>query len=222
MCEISNLQLKCKPYAQIVAQFMNRLYRMGLTSTSGGNISLRINEDLIAITPSQTDKGNIEWDQIALLSIQGENLTPSMKLSIESEMHRLIMIKRPDVNAVVHAHPCTASLLSASDLDVDASFLAEHYAILDKVVRIPYALMGTKALAEAVSEGLIGANAGLLENHGAIAVGPSMLKAFDRLELLENAAKLTVNAAMLRACGIAVQPLTQQRKDEIDGTWKKS
>ncbi|NLL24591.1 MAG: class II aldolase/adducin family protein, partial [Spirochaetales bacterium] len=83
-----------------VADFMRRLYDRQLTTASGGNISLRINEELFCITPSALDKGLLEMDQIAVVSLEGENLTPHLKLSIEADMHRLILRARPDVKAV--------------------------------------------------------------------------------------------------------------------------
>ena len=66
---------------------MRRLYKHGLTTTSGGNISLRISDDIIVITPSATDKGRMRWKEVGLMNIFGENLTPDLKPSIESEMH---------------------------------------------------------------------------------------------------------------------------------------
>ncbi len=83
-----------------VAYFMRRLYDQRLTTTSGGNISFRM-EDQVFITPSQTDKATITAEEIGVLSISGENQTPHLKPSMESKMHLAIYHLRPDVKAIV-------------------------------------------------------------------------------------------------------------------------
>ena len=92
---------------------MTRLYDRQLTTASGGNISLRINADLFCITPSALDKGLLTFEDIAVVTLDGKNLTPALRLSIETEMHRLILISRPDCDAVVHAHPTYVSAFTA-------------------------------------------------------------------------------------------------------------
>ena len=90
---------------------MRRLYRKGLTTTSGGNISLRITDDIIAITPSATDKGRMRWKEVGLMTIPGENLTPGLKPSIESAMHLSIYKRKSDTKAIIHAHPVICNFL---------------------------------------------------------------------------------------------------------------
>ena len=74
---------KYREERKAVARFMRRLYRQGLTSTSGGNISLRVSDDIIVITPSATDKGRMKWQEVGIMNIFGKNLTPELKPSIE-------------------------------------------------------------------------------------------------------------------------------------------
>jgi L-fuculose-phosphate aldolase len=174
-----------------VARFMRRLYRHGLTTTSGGNISLRISENLIAITPSATDKGSLRWEEVGLLTMKGENLTPDLKPSIESEMH-LSIYKKKDVKAIVHAHPTFATAFTAMKNKININLIAEACAILEEPVFVPYALMGTKMLAEMVSKYIDKSDILLLENHGILTVGANLLQAFDKIEVLENAARMTL------------------------------
>lgn len=174
-----------------VASFMNRLYERGLTTACGGNVSMRCG-NLMYITPSGTDKSCVLPDEIAVVDIErGENLTARLKLSIESEMHRRIYLERDDVGAVVHSHPLYASMFSALEEKIDTKLLAESYYLLLDVCKAPYALMGTSELAQNVAMTIRKCNAMLLENHGALTVGRSLLQAFERMEVLENAAKLT-------------------------------
>ncbi len=200
---------------EAVAQCMARLYRMGLTTTSGGNISLRLNSDLFCITPSSLDKACLTADLIAVVRMDGTNLTPHLKLSIESEMHRLILQGRPDVQAVVHAHPCTATAFTTirrddGSLALDTRLIAESWYVLGDPVMVPYQRMGTPALAEAVAASAANHDVLLMENHGVLAVGKTLVQAFDRIEVLENAAKMTVIAQQMKCGGCTVHDLPEQ------------
>lgn len=184
-----NKQLKeCR---EEIAYFMRRLYERGLTTTSGGNISVRFSEHEILITPSASDKGRMKGDEIGIMDAGGKILS-EFKPSIESSMHLKIYEARPDVKAIVHAHPVVASTFAATSAQINCRLLAESYAILGKPAYAPYCLMGTDKLAEAVSETAKSANCIIMRNHGALTVGKSLLEAFDRLEVLETCAKMTL------------------------------
>lgn len=191
---------------------MRRLYAHGLTSTSGGNISFMISDDVILLTPSATDKGRMKWKEVGIMTILGENLTTDLKPSIESEMHLSIYRKKKEVKAIVHAHPVFASAFTAMNCPIDTTLTAEAAAILGVPVMVPYALMGTAGLAEKVSEKIINSDILLLENHGILTTGSSLLQAFDRIEVLENAAKMTVIVELMKR----KSPLTRNRLLEIE------
>jgi len=176
-----------------VALFMKRLYDRHLTTASGGNISLRLNDDLFCITPSALDKGNLTPELIAVVNFDGTNLTPELPLSIETEMHKAILKARPDRSAVVHAHPTYAcSFSTAAKCTLSTRLTAEAYYFLGDPVTVPYKLMGTKDLANIVGEYIKDHEVLLMENHGAVAVGTTLLKAFDGMELLERAAVMNI------------------------------
>lgn len=176
----------------LVASYMKRLYDRRLTTISGGNISLRLDEEKFCITPSGLDKGNLTPEVIALVKFDGTNLTPYIKLSIETEMHRLVLLARPDIQAVVHAHPIYASVFSTRmPCSLNTKLTAETYFMLGEVVNVPYKRMGTNDLAQSVAEHIKTHQALLMENHGVITVGSELLSAFDRIELLEQAAMMT-------------------------------
>ena len=175
---------------ELVAFTMGRLYKRGLTTATGGNVSMR-SGDYMFITPSGKDKESLTYSDIAILKVStGEQIGTNFKLSIESQMHREIYLKT-NVSAVVHSHPTFASLFSALDEKINTHIIAETYYLLDEVVKVPYELMGTKALADKVSEYAKNSCALLLENHGALTTGKTLLSAFDRMEVLEQSAKLT-------------------------------
>jgi len=195
-----------------VARFMRRLYRQGLTTTSGGNISLKISEDAILITPSATDKGRMRWNEVGIMNINGENLIPELKPSIENEMHLSIYRKNKDVKAVVHAHPVFASAFTATKFKINTNLTAEARAICGEPLFVPYALMGTKELASITAESTAKSDVLLLENHGVLTTGQGLLQAFDKLEVLENAAKITLIVEMTKK----KSPLSKSRVSEID------
>ncbi len=166
---------------------------------------------VMLITPSGKDKASLTADDIAEVRISdGKNLTPDKKLSIESDMHRRIYISRPDVGAVVHSHPTFSCLFAASEESINTALVAENWFLLDKVEKVSYALMGSEALAESVAAAAETHDALLLENHGALAVGRTLLSAFDRLESLEQAAKLTYLSHTVRC-----RSLTGEERAEI-------
>lgn len=198
---------------QIVADFMTRLYERGLTTTFGGNISLRIPGDRILLTPSATDKGNMTADQIAVLGLDGSNFTPDLKPSGETSIHLSIFQHRPEVEAIVHAHPPTASLFTALEEKINTRILAEAYTFIGEPAVAPYALTGTPELAESVTAALgTKHQAVLMQNHGVLTVGRSLAEAFERMEVLENAAKMTIHA---RAFG-SLKELSPQQCSELE------
>jgi len=199
-----------------VASVMRRLYRQGLTTCSGGNVSLRCG-DVVLITPSGTDKGEITAGQIGAVTISGENLAPGLRLSIETEMHLEVYRNRPDVKGIVHAHPVTASAFAAMDAEIDTRLTAETWHVLGVPVRAPYALMGTKELAQIVGQAARQGNAVIMENHGVLTMGETLFRAFDRMELLEAAARMTWIAETM-GCS---RPLTEARIREIEEVYGK-
>jgi len=211
-----------------VARFMRRLYDRGLTTASGGNISVRIDKGIF-ITPSLLDKGLIKGKQVGRLAYNGKNLTPELRPSIESAMHLAIYKKRPDVNAIVHAHPPVATSFTAMRKKINCTLIAEARAILGTPVLAPYALMGTEELAAAAAAAAVGAdprvgpltnahvgpinpNVILLENHGIVCLGKDLLTAFDRMEVLEAAAKMTLITHWMED----KKPLNKKQLREID------
>lgn len=173
-----------------IAYYMRRLYEMGLTTTSGGNISARLTEDCIGVTPSALDKARLQGEDIAVLRMDGTNETPHLKISSETGMHLEVYRKRPDVRAIIHAHPLTATAFAATEREIEIRWVAEPYCLLGRVKRAPYFRTNTPEIAKAIGEVAEEADCIVMSNHGITTLGSDLLQAFDRLELMENAAKL--------------------------------
>lgn len=185
-------KVKFRKERKEVARFMRRLYTQGLTTTSGGNISLRLQDDIVIITPSATDKGRMKWNEVGIMNLLGENLTPDLKPSIEFALHLGIYRNNSNVSAIVHAHPVFATAFTATRCKINTDLTAEARAICGNPRFVPYALMGTQELADIVSQEAAEADVMLLENHGILTTGPTLLSAFDKIEVLENAAKMSL------------------------------
>jgi L-fuculose-phosphate aldolase len=199
-----------------VAIFMRRLYRQGLTTTSGGNISLKTSGNIILITPSATDKGRMRWKDVGIMTLDGKNLTPDLKPSIEHEMHLSIYRKKKEISAIVHAHPLFSSAYTAMKCKINTNLTAEARAICGDPCFVPYALMGTKELAAVASESINRSDILLLENHGILTTGSSLLQAFDRIEVLENAARMTMIVEMTGK----KKPLSKSRIKELENLFR--
>lgn len=208
---------------EVVADYMRRLYDRGLTTASGGNISFRIDAKHFLITPSALDKGRLVATDIAVVTMEGKNLTPRLRLSIETEMHRLILLAREDAKAVVHAHPTYASAFTAIKRDgqqaVNTHLIAESYYLLEDPVFVDYQLMGTERLAEAVAVKAFDTDVLLLENHGVLTIGRSLLEAFDKIELLERACEMTVVTRLMEGEPYSVTSLSEAQRKEL--MWMK-
>jgi L-fuculose-phosphate aldolase len=211
-----NIAAKYKKERKEVACIMRRLYKQGLTTTSGGNVSSRVSKEIIAITPSATDKGRMSWKEVGIMNISGENLTPELKPSIESDMHLSIYRKDKNITAIVHAHPLFASSFTAMKCKINTYLTAEAYAILGDPRVVPYALMGSRELANQVAEYTGHSDILLLENHGILTTGSSLLQAFDKIEVLENAAKMTLIVQMTKK----KSPLSKSRILEIEALFR--
>lgn len=181
-----------------VAYFMRRLYNRFLTTASGGNISLKVSDPYVLITPAALDKGIVSAEQIAVVSMEGENFSRDLKPSIETSMHLEIYKERKDVRAVVHAHPVYASLFTTINRNVNTHLIAEARYMLGEPLLAEYALMGTSELAKVVAAASLKSNVILLRNHGVLTMGTTLLEAFDRMEVLENCAKMTFLTELLQ------------------------
>lgn len=195
-----------------VAAFMRRIYRLGLTSSTGGNVSRRAAGNLVVITPAGIDKARIKRADVAIMDLAGEVLTPGIQASSESLMHLAIYQRYPHIGAVIHAHPVTASAFACSTTPIRVDLTCETYALLDPPVLAPYALSGTPELARIVADAAGASSCVLLQNHAVLTTGADLLEAFRRLELLEEAARITLITGLLQG----TRALSEDEKAALD------
>ncbi len=162
----------------------------GLVRSSDGNISVRLGEDMFLVTPSGLYKMSMEPDDPIVVNMHGEILfgKPGLKPTSELNMHLEVYRQRPDVNAVLHAHPPFATALTIAGIPFPTDFLPEVLIALGDVPTASYATPGTTELAESIREHIKHHNSVLLSNHGSISVGETLEEALIALERLEHAA----------------------------------
>ena len=168
------------------------LYDRNLTVSAGGNMSVRINDREILITPSGVNKGLVREDDLVKMDMDG-NVLSGGKPSIEHKFHLGIYRENPETNAVVHCHPlyCLATLTRGEDLK--STLTPEGVLLLDQVPTCRYATPGSDELVEAVME-YAHAPAMLMARHGAITQGRTLEEAYNRMEELEFQAHLQILA----------------------------
>jgi L-fuculose-phosphate aldolase len=173
-----------------IVEIGRRLYARGLIGGNEGNVSVRAG-DVIYVTPPGVCKGFLNTDAIVRTDLEGKPLD-GRPASTEVRMHTAVYARRPDVCGVVHAHPPTATAFAAAGLPLDRPLIAEAVVTLGPVPVIPYGTPSTAALAESVGSAVCDAQALLLANHGALAVGADVFRAWERMETLEQLAKVTL------------------------------
>jgi len=171
-----------------VCKVMAALYRRGLISAVGGNISARVpGAKEFWITPSGVFKGELTTGDLVKLDLEGNVVEGVVKPSNEVPMHRAIYSKRLDVNAIVHAHNPVATGLALAGIPIQPITI-EAVVTLRKVPIVPFVFPGTDALAKAVAEHIVGVRALILQNHGVVGVGFNLIEAETVIETLEEVA----------------------------------
>jgi L-fuculose-phosphate aldolase len=174
-----------------------RLWQRGYVAANDGNISVKINDEEFLTTVTGVSKGFMEESDIVHVDWNGNILEGKKKASSELPMHLEIYKKRNDVSAVVHSHPPTATGFAAAGIEMDKGILPEVILTLGNVKLTPYGTTGTDELARIVAEGISKNNGLLLQNHGAVTVGTSLMQAYYRMETLEHFANITLVTRIL-------------------------
>ncbi len=186
------------PRQQLV-QIMHRIYYGGMTTLSGGNLSIRDEDGTIWITPGGMDKGRLKAEDIVCVTPDGI-ATGLHRPSTELPFHRAIYQQRPDVWAIVHAHAPALVSFSIVRQIPDTSIIPQAQRLCGRVGYAPYALPGSEALGTNIAGTFAkGYNVVLLENHGVATAGKTLLEAFQRLETLDFCARTQMFAQGLGA-----------------------
>jgi L-fuculose-phosphate aldolase len=178
-----------------IVEVGRRLYARGLIAGNEGNVSVR-DGDRLLVTPGGRCKGFLSPEDVVVTDLEGR---PEGGGGATSEilMHAAVYRRRSDVRAVVHAHPPTATGFAVAGIPLGRPVLAEPVVTLGPVPLVPYGTPSTAALAENVDAAVGTAHALLLANHGALTVGDTLWRAWERMEVLEQFARISIVARLL-------------------------
>lgn len=194
-----------------ICEICHLLYERGYVVSNDGNVSARTERGTVLITPSGVGKGRMTPDMLVETDLDGKILSGDRHPSSESKMHWMVYRERPDVMAVVHAHPPLSTAFAICRHPLKELYLAEMVVGLGEVPVTEFAMLSTEEVPNSVKPFVHDHSAVLLANHGALTWGPSLLSAFDRMETVEQTAKVYYYVSQL---GGGVE-MTQEQADTL-------
>ena len=174
-----------------------RIYARTFVASNDGNISARIDERRVLITPTGVSKGFMKPEDLVVLDMDGNVLSGTKKPSSEMFMHLQVFKERPDVNSVCHAHPPYATGFAVAGISLDKCVLPEVVVALGGIPLVEYGTPGTEEFYRPVLKLVAKYDAFLLANHGALTIGKDVFNAYYKMETLEHFAHIAFVAQQL-------------------------
>jgi L-fuculose-phosphate aldolase len=194
-----------------IVSVARKLYEKGLVAATDGNISVRIQPDRILISSAGRSLGNLTPEDLAYVDLQGNPLQMTQRPSSELPMHLEIYQQRPNINAVIHAHPSYATAITLAGLSLSEPILPEVVVMFGQVPTAAYATPSTIESAEVIRPLIKNHDVILLDHHGAVAFSQDLEDAFNKIEKLEQAAKTIIIARSLGP----VKPLNEEQLNRL-------
>ena len=166
------------------------LYESGMLAGTDGNISVKLDDDRIMITPSGAAKGRMSPEEMVIVDINGKHLQGSNQASSEMLMHLAVYKARPEIKSCVHSHAPYATAFAAAGIELSADILPEVVVFIGSIPLTDYAPPGTDAIPKSLEPFLENSNAFLLRNHGLLTIGHDLSEAFNRHETVEHFARI--------------------------------
>jgi L-fuculose-phosphate aldolase len=173
------------------------IHNRAFVAATDGNISVRLDSCRILTSPTGMSKGLMSPEDLVITDLQGKKLAGNREPSSELSMHLLAYASRPDVNAVCHAHPPTATAYAAAGLPLNKALLSEIVITLGYVPVARYGTPGTQELSDALAPLVRNHDAILMANHGVVTCGADLLTAFFRMETVEHFAQVSLATEVL-------------------------
>ncbi|MBR6736745.1 MAG: class II aldolase/adducin family protein [Clostridia bacterium] len=182
-----------------ICEVGHKLWLKGFVAANDGNISVKLNENEYYCTPTGVSKGSLTPDMIIKVDKNGKKLEGKLNPSSEIKMHMRVYAERPDVTAVVHAHPPVSTAFTVADIDLDQYILPEAVLTIGDVPTCDYGTPSTMEIPDSLDPYIQNHDAFLLRNHGALTVGCDLTKAFFVMEEVEFNAVICKHAMELGA-----------------------
>jgi L-fuculose-phosphate aldolase len=201
-----------------IVEVGRRLYARAYTASNDGNISVRLGGDRLLMTPKSVCKGFMTPDMMCITDLDGRKLQGDRDPSTEMLMHLEVYRQRPDVQAVVHAHPPIATGFAVAGIPLNRAVLAEVLTTLGSIPIAEYATPSTQELPDAVRKYIKAHDGMLLANHGALTVGTDLYSAYYKMETIEHFAKISLVARLLGRENLIAREEVE-RLQELRGTY---
>jgi L-fuculose-phosphate aldolase len=199
--------------SQEIVEAGRRIHLRNFVAANDGNISARVDQDRVVITPGGVSKGFLEVEDLVLVDFEGNVLEGSKKPSSEVFMHLRIYRDRPDVNGIVHAHPPKATGFAVAGIPLTQCVLPEVIVTLGGIPLAEYGTPGTSEFYEPVLKYLKEYDAFLLENHGALTIGSDVMAAYFKMETVEHFAHIAFTALQLGNLNVLTEKSVQKLLD---------
>jgi L-fuculose-phosphate aldolase len=188
---MSELKLRAE-----LCEIGRRLWQRGLIGAAEGNLSVRLSPQRILCTPSGLSKGHMRPNDLVVIDNRGQSVDGGAPSS-EIKLHVRILAKRPDCQAVIHAHPPIATGFCLAEETIPDDLLPESAYVLGSVATVPFTMPGTDEVPDAIEPLLEDHKTFLLSHHGAVVMGRDLTDAYNRMETLERVATVILTARML-------------------------
>jgi L-fuculose-phosphate aldolase len=180
-----------------LVEYSKLAWDRGLTESTGGNMSVRIDENTIYITPHSSIKHFLKPKDIIKISLDDRVIEGDGEPSSERKMHFLIYKERPDINCVFHVHPTYATAFAVSNERIPINTLPEAALLLREIAYLPYRMPGTQEFADVFTPELkAGRDVFILQNHGVTVIGKSIKAVYEKLETLDFVSKVVLTLKM--------------------------
>lgn len=200
---------------ETIVEIGKRVYQSGFVGANDGNISCRINEDTIVVTPTGVSKGFMTAEMMVLMNVEGTVIGEG-KPSSEVKMHLRAYRDNPDICGVIHVHPPVATACSIIGLPLDQPLVAEGILVTGNIPIAAYAKPGSEEVPESIAPFLKDYHGALLERHGAITWGRDVYQALYRMEAMEHQAKIMMYACLLsKLTGNAVRGFSEKELADL-------
>lgn len=182
---------------QEIVKYSHKVQQYGYVSATDGNLSIRLDDNRVLITPSGLEKGEMTLEAPIIIDMDGNKLEGEGKPSSEGKMHLEVFKLRPDVRAVIHAHPPKCIAFTIAGQPIDTCLLPEVVVTLGAIPTSRYATPTTNEVPESIRDYIMKSDAVMLSRHGSLTVGKDLKSAFKILEKMEHSATISLYARLL-------------------------
>lgn len=200
-----------RKHREEIVRYGRMLHEKGFVAAMDGNLSVRLKQDRILVTPTGLSKGSMRPADLVIVDLEGEQVAGRRHVTSEIGMHLMIYRTRPDVKAIVHAHPPTATGFAAAGIALTEPLVCEVVMGLGCIPLARYGTPGTAELAQSLEPFVPKYDAILMSNHGVVAYGDTIEHAYMKMETVEHFAQISLVTHMLGR----QQPLQEREIEKL-------